>query len=424
VANDETRQLEPASVLVYWMGTTGDALPFLGIADAIARRGHQVKVFGNGHFRPLAEKLGLTFFDLITEEQYQQRLKERENALDLESLKLNSKYVVEDLPSVHQSILEHHLTGRTLVVAQSYLLGSRIAQEELGFPMATVHLYPMLIRSVRTAPWFVPRALVRLGYRLVDSIIDAAVAGPVNQLRNQRGLPPVARVMNEWWNSPDLVLAGFPSWFAPPQEDWPASIRQVGYPEFNPQHGTTLSEQTAHFLTQGTPPLVFAHTPAVKMLDRFVEHSLGAARKLGERALFLGIDPPPIASSDVHFSLTEPHEALLPRVKGLTHHGGLGTAIAAIRAGIPQIIVPQMLDQPFNAQTLAKLGVSRTIQWKKYRDPEIEKNWRRLLNDSKTLAACQRYRDRLIHSPNACERAADEIDELIAKRINHDTRIA
>lgn len=96
------------------MGTTGDALPFLGIANAIARRGHLVKVFGNGHFRPLVEKIGLPFFDLITKEQYQQRLKERSNALDLESLKLNSKYVVEDLRSVHQSILDHHLPGRTV----------------------------------------------------------------------------------------------------------------------------------------------------------------------------------------------------------------------------------------------------------------------------------------------------------------------
>ncbi len=405
------------------MGTTGDALPFLGIANAIARRGHLVKLFGNGHFRPLVEKLGLPFFDLITKEQYQQRLKERANALDLESLKLNSKYVVEDLRSVHQSILDHHLPGRTVVVAQSYLLGSRIAQEELGFPLATVHLYPMLIRSLRTAPWWIPRPLVRLGYRLIDGIIDAAVAGPVNELRSQRGLPPIARVMNEWWNSPDLILAGFPSWFVPPQDDWPTPTRQVGYPEFNPQHGTTLSEETARFLADGSAPLVFAHTPAVKMLDRFVEHSLDAARKLNQRALFLGIDPPPSVPADAHFSLAEPHEVLLPQVKGLAHHGGLGTAIAAIRAGIPQLIIPQMLDQPFNAQTLAKLGVSQSIPWKKYHAARIEKKWRRLLNNAQTQAACQRYRDRLIQSPDACELAAEAIDELIARRINHSNHV-
>lgn len=401
------------------MGTTGDALPFLGIADAIARRGHLVKVFGNGHFRQLAEKLGLPFFELITKQQYQDRLIERANALDLESLKLNSKYVVEDLRSVHQSIHDHHVPGRTVVVAQSYLLGSRIAQEELGFPLATVHLYPMLIRSVRTAPWFVPRSLVRLGHRLIDGVIDAAVAAPVNQLRIERGLSPVTRVMNKWWNSPDLVLAGFPSWFVPSQDDWPPSVRQIGYPEFNPQHGTTLSPETARFLSQGSAPLVFAHTPAVKMLDRFVEHSLQAARKLGERALFLGIDPPTDAPSDAHFSPAEPHEVLLPNTKGLAHHGGLGTAIAAIRAGIPQLIIPQMLDQPFNAKVLAKLGVSQTVAWKKYHAVEIERKWRQLLSNTHTRAACQRYQDLLIHSPNACELAADAIDDLIAKRIAH-----
>ena len=34
--------------------------------------------------------------------------------------------------------------------------------------------------------------------------------------------------MGTWWNSPQLVLALFPEWFAPPQADWPAQTRKTG----------------------------------------------------------------------------------------------------------------------------------------------------------------------------------------------------
>jgi UDP:flavonoid glycosyltransferase YjiC (YdhE family) len=40
------------------------------------------------------------------------------------------------------------------------------------------------------------------------------------------------------------------------------------------------------------------------------------------------------------------------------HHGGAGTTGAGFRAGVPQIIAPHMLDQPFWAQLACDLGVS------------------------------------------------------------------
>jgi len=74
----------------------------------------------------------------ISPEQYQDRLRERAQVLDLESLKVNSKYVVEDLQPVYCAIREHYEPGRTVVVSQSFLIGAREAQEELDFPLETV----------------------------------------------------------------------------------------------------------------------------------------------------------------------------------------------------------------------------------------------------------------------------------------------
>ena len=40
------------------------------------------------------------------------------------------------------------------------------------------------------------------------------------------------------------------------------------------------------------------------------------------------------------------------------HHGGSGTTAAALRAGIPQIVVPHLGDQPYWGRRMHELGVA------------------------------------------------------------------
>ncbi len=51
-----------------------------------------------------------------------------------------------------------------------------------------------------------------------------------------------------------------------------------------------------------------------------------------------------------------PHSWLFPRVQAVVHHGGAGTTGAAFAAGMPQVIVPFGVDQPFWASRVAALG--------------------------------------------------------------------
>ena len=55
-----------------------------------------------------------------------------------------------------------------------------------------------------------------------------------------------------------------------------------------------------------------------------------------------------------------PFEQLFPMCVGALHHGGSGTTAAALRAGIPQIILPCTFDQFFWAERMSWLGVSPT----------------------------------------------------------------
>jgi len=52
-----------------------------------------------------------------------------------------------------------------------------------------------------------------------------------------------------------------------------------------------------------------------------------------------------------------PHSWLFPRVAAVVHHGGAGTTAAALRAGVPNVIVPYFADQPFWGSRIELLGV-------------------------------------------------------------------
>ena len=51
------------------------------------------------------------------------------------------------------------------------------------------------------------------------------------------------------------------------------------------------------------------------------------------------------------------HAQLFPRLAAIVHHGGAGTTTTAARAGVPQIVVPHVLDQFYWARRVALLGL-------------------------------------------------------------------
>jgi UDP:flavonoid glycosyltransferase YjiC (YdhE family) len=48
---------------------------------------------------------------------------------------------------------------------------------------------------------------------------------------------------------------------------------------------------------------------------------------------------------------------IFPRVAAAVHHGGAGTTTAAARAGVPQILLPHILDQYYWAHRVEVLGL-------------------------------------------------------------------
>lgn len=53
-----------------------------------------------------------------------------------------------------------------------------------------------------------------------------------------------------------------------------------------------------------------------------------------------------------------PHGLLFRRVSAVIHHGGAGTVATAARSGVPQILLPQAIDQFLWRDQLVSLGLA------------------------------------------------------------------
>jgi len=115
------------------------------------------------------------------------------------------------------------------------------------------------------------------------------------------------------------------------------------------------------FLNAGAPPVYVGFgsmpMPTLKAAARAaVEaiHAHGRRILLSQGWADLGLTD----EGDDAFAVGEVNQqALFARVAAVMHHGGAGTTTTAARAGAPQVVVPQIADQPYFAGRVAELGV-------------------------------------------------------------------
>ena len=177
----------------------------------------------------------------------------------------------------------------------------------------------------------------------------------LNALRTSVGMPKVDNVRDyvytDWpWLAADPVLA---PWRQPAKID----VVQTGawiLPDERP-----LPAELLTFLDAGAPPVYvgFGSLPAPK---DFARMAIDVVRAQGRRILISGgwAELALVDDREDCFIVGEVNQqALFPRVAAVVHHGGAGTTTAAARAGSPQVVVPQIADQPYWASRVRDLGI-------------------------------------------------------------------
>ncbi|MBV9248570.1 MAG: hypothetical protein JO227_04905 [Acetobacteraceae bacterium] len=267
-------------------------------------------------------------------------------------------------------------------------------------PVATVHLQPSLLRSLVDSGRLgrmpmgpeLPRLLKTGLMALLDKyVIDRKLGPPVNVLRGELGLAPVSGLFRSYLHSPQLVLGLFLEWFAAPQPDWPPNVHLTGF-VLEESPSAALTPELEESLARG-PVVPFTAGSEAKR-DAFFRESVQVARLAGVRALFVAKHRTPVFDqlpAHVRQAAWVPFPAVLPRCAAVVHHGGIGTLAQAVKAGLPQFVVPHAHDQPDHALRVERLGLGRSLYPEKYRAARAATILNELMASTAIRQRCREY---------------------------------
>ncbi len=115
-------------------------------------------------------------------------------------------------------------------------------------------------------------------------------------------------------------------------------------------------------MTADGPPLVYVTFGTVFSDAAALASIVSAVRDLDVRVVATvgpHIDPEALGPQpqNVHVARYIPHRQLLPHCSAVVSHGGSGTFLASVAAGVPQLCLPQGADQFLNATASAQSGI-------------------------------------------------------------------
>jgi len=406
------------------IGTDGDVFPYIGLADALRRRGHRVTLAAADRYQKTASELDLEFVSMFTESEMIEVLSNPRMWSPLFGPPLMAKWGGQFLARQYK-LLDEACGDDSVIVASPGLLPARTLQDKRNLPLVSLVLQPWMIKSSiappimpakLTLPPGLPKPIGALYWRFFNLIGDVLTGAQLNRLRKSLDLPKVKHVF-EWWLSPDLILGTFPDWYAPPQTDWDSNIELCGFPLFDGRADRILPPETEAFCKAGAPPIAFTFGTGMMHAQRLFAMAVDACQSAGLRAILLtshATQLPARLPDSIHRCAYAPFGELFPLCAAVVHHGGIGTTAKAFAAGVPQLIVPFAYDQLDNGTRVRSLGAGSFIKPTRLTVHRLADTVR-LIQNQATIARCRELAARTAQT-DALKMASEKIELLWESR--------
>jgi UDP:flavonoid glycosyltransferase YjiC (YdhE family) len=347
-------------------GSRGDVQPILSLALALQSAGHSVRMVGPPENANWVQRCGCSFSGLGT--NVDAFLSSCPNAHGIKSSLFFNRFLRREIENQF-SQLPDLIRNAELVLGASLVLGLPTVAEFMNIPYRFIAFAPQvlpssrhpspLVRSQRLPSW-----LNRLSWSAVRSLDRFNLRSIVNNKRRELGL----KLTKDWWTDligNNVIVASDPVLAAVPPD-----VRQVytqtGY--FHLGQKGEISKEVKGFLADGPPPVYFGFGSMPRKDQSALRPLLLASARLAKQRVIISQlreDPTRLTGSvDSCFVNNLPHHLLFPKLALVVHHGGAGTTATAARAGVPQIIVPHILDQFYWADRVHALGLGPKPIWR------------------------------------------------------------
>jgi vancomycin aglycone glucosyltransferase len=257
--------------------------------------------------------------------------------------------------------------GAQVIIATGSLpaaAGALAAAEKLGVRYLKATFSPGYLPSPHFAPtrWHnqvVPDGVTdnRELWRLQAEHLQSMLGGIINTHRSSIGLPATDNIRDHVFTDHPLLAAD--PVLGPWEPTDELDVTQTGAwirPDDRP-----LPAELEAFLANGAAPVYVGFGSMPLRESETVGRAVVAAVRAQGRRVLLGSGWADLAltdDADDGFVIGETNQqALFPRVAAVVHHGGAGTTTTAARAGVPQVIVPQLADQPYWGARVTALGI-------------------------------------------------------------------
>jgi UDP:flavonoid glycosyltransferase YjiC (YdhE family) len=267
-----------------------------------------------------------------------------------------------------------------VVVRDEMDFGAAVAAEALGLPHAAV--------TVIAAGGFVRQDVV-------GEALDA--------LRCEHGLPPDTGMLHR-----HLTVVPVPPSFRDPDDPVPGRVVHVRPAGWSPER----RREPLVLVTLGT---VFAQESG----DLFLRLLAGVRDLPVDVLVTVGsaLDPAELGPQPAHVRVERhvPVAEVVPRCSAVVSHGGSGTVVAALSAGVPCVLLPLGADQPWNAERCVALGVGRALDAGTATPADVREAVGAVLEDPAPRLAADALRAEVAVLPGP-ERAAEELERLVRPR--------
>ncbi len=345
------------------VGSRGDVQPMLALAQAFASRGHDPLVAAPPNVESWVRRLGFDFAPLGVDMQvYMAEHSDGLTANPVKMLRMASRYFNEQMP-LQARQLKSACERADAIVYGGLAVAAPTVAEHLRLPVLGV-LYTSCMLPARqhpplSVPWHgLPDWMNDLLWRANRLLADSLGRRTLNTMRAGFGLPPVEHVRRHLFEDNPLVIAADEALF-PPDPQWQGRYPYANFIFFDDP--APLDPELDAWLSDGEPPVFVGFgSMSGKGTNRAERMIVEAVCATGHRCIVgagwagLGAGGLPKGWRVVRDA---PHAVLFPRTAAVVHHGGSGTTAQALRAGVPQVLLPLILDQFHHAHRLHLAGI-------------------------------------------------------------------
>lgn len=344
----------PPRLLLATLGSRGDVEPFVHLARAAQRAGLAVRIAVPDQSRVDTDgldavSLGIRFADLAP----------------TPGASITRSFRERIRPAMSNALETFVETGMNwtpdIIVSHPKLLTAPVVAARYDIPHLTVELTPTVTPTAQfPAAGIASRplgsVLNRASYRTVD-LARRMFAADVRAARLRLG------IAHKRLPAPAASLVAISPSLLPRPSDWPPTAHITG-DWHGPSDRLVGNTELAKFI-EADAPFIYAGFGSMTGGDASTraEAIIQGARRAGLRVVMAtgwgGLKPPiRCLGPDVFVTESAPHAAVFRHAVAAIHHAGAGTTHAAVRAGIPSIVVPFLADQPFWAEQLRRIGLA------------------------------------------------------------------